>query len=140
MPRLFLLLSLVLSAGLLVPSTWAASKEKAPAIAVGPQYVYLQPGFTVNFGSMGRLRYLRTEIAVKVSSAEAAAKVNANMPYLRSDMIMLLSNLESEDVNTPQGREHMRKQALDKLRGRLTELTDEPCIEELYFSNFVVQN
>ena len=140
MSRLLFALSLVLSYALLVPTATAASKEKAPAVVAGPQYVYLQPAFTVNFGSAGRLKYLRTEIAVKVNSTEAAAKVNANMPYLRSDLILLLSGLETDGVNTPQGREFMRKQALDKLRGRLQELTEEPCIEELYFSNFVVQN
>lgn len=106
----------------------------------GTQYVYLQPAFTTNFGPAGRLRYIRTEIAVKVSSAEAAEKVNLHIPYLRHDLILLLSAQESDSINTPQGREKLRHLALDQLRGRMTELEQEPFIEELYFSNFVVQN
>lgn len=118
----------------------AASKEKATTPASGAQYVYLQPNFTVNFGSMGKLKYLRTEIAVKVASAAASTKIKDNLPYLRSDIILLLSSLDSELVNTPQGREQMRKQTLDAVRNRMQELAQEPCAEELYFSNFVVQN
>lgn len=108
--------------------------------STGTQYVYLQPAFTTNFGPAGRLRYIRTEIAVKVTSAEAAELVTHHLPYLRHDLILLLSAQESDSINTPQGREKLRHLALDQLRGRMTELEQEPLIEELYFSNFVVQN
>lgn len=108
--------------------------------AQASQYVYLNPPFTVNFGSIGKLKYLRTEIALKVDSEEAAEKIRAHMPYLRNDLILLFSAQEPEIINTPQGRESLRQVALDNLRSRMLELEDELLIEALYFSNFVVQN
>lgn len=108
--------------------------------AQASQYVYLNPPFTVNFGSIGKLKYLRTEIALKVDTEEAAEKIRAHMPYLRNDLILLFSAQEPEIINTPQGRESLRQVALDNLRSRMLELEDELLIEALYFSNFVVQN
>ena len=57
----------------------------------------------VNFGETGRLRYLRTQIAVKVANAEAATKVNEFLPYLRNDMILILSAQSAEIINTHKG-------------------------------------
>ncbi len=108
--------------------------------AQASEYVYLNPPFTVNFGSVGKLKYLRTEIALKVSSPEAAEKVKAHAPYLRNDLILLFSAQEPEVINSPQGRESLRQIAVDNLRARMLKLTDDTVIEALYFSNFVVQN
>lgn len=104
------------------------------------EYVYLDPPFTVNFGTQGKLKFLRTQIALKVMTAEDAEKVLAHKPYLRNDLILLFSAQEPEIINSPQGRESLREIALDNLRGRLQQLEGEPIIEALYFSNFVVQN
>lgn len=134
---MYRLLLLILTLSAISTYTTANAQDAAKE---GTQYVYLQPAFTTNFGPAGRLRYIRTEIAVKVTSAEAAEKVTHHIPYLRSDLIFLLSAQESDAINTPQGREKLRRLALDQLRGRMTELEQEPFIEELYFSNFVVQN
>lgn len=110
----------------------------APAQA--SEYVYLDPPFTVNFGTQGKLKFLRTQIALKVMTAEDAGKVLAHKPYLRNDLILLFSAQEPEIINSPQGRESLREIALDNLRARLQQLEGEPIIEALYFSNFVVQN
>lgn len=121
-------------------SSWAAADSERPPNMPMVQYVYLDPVFLVNYGDSGRLRYLRTQVAVKVGSAEAVEKVTANMPYLRNDLILLFSAQSAEVISTPQGRESLRQLALDGLRGRLLKLTDQPYIEDLYFSNFVTQN
>lgn len=108
--------------------------------AQASEYVYLDPPFTVNFGTQGKLKFLRTQIALKVMSPEDAAKVLAHKPYLRNDLILLFSAQEPEIINSPQGRENLREIALDNLRGRMQQLEDAPIIDALYFSNFVVQN
>lgn len=126
--------------GLLLACCLPQASLHAADSTEGAQYVYLQPGFTTNFGTSGRMRYVRTEIAVKVDSSMAAEAVKRHLPYLRHDIIMLLSAQDSETLNTPQGREKLRRLTLDQVRGRLIELEDAPQVEELYFSNFVVQN
>ncbi len=46
--------------------------EDAP-IATETKYLHLEPA-VVNYGSTGRMKYLRTEIALKVSGTDAAAR------------------------------------------------------------------
>ncbi len=73
-----------------MPAQASGKKEEKAVVVEGVQYVYLDPVFMVNFGETGRLRYLRTQIAVKVANSEAASKVNEFLPYLRNDMILIL--------------------------------------------------
>ncbi|MCA6059109.1 MULTISPECIES: flagellar basal body-associated FliL family protein [Thalassolituus] len=114
--------------------------EEETAVANQTKYIHLEPAFVVNYGSTGRMKYLRTEIALKVSGNEAAAAVSQHKPYIRNNLVMLLSAQESETMNSSQGRESLRKVALDEVRALMVQLEGSPLIDDLYFSNFVVQN
>ncbi|UXD86008.1 flagellar basal body-associated FliL family protein [Thalassolituus hydrocarboniclasticus] len=120
-------------------ASMVAQAEDAP-IANQTKYIHLEPAFVVNYGSTGRMKYLRTEIALKVSGNEAAAAVSQHKPYIRNNLVMLLSAQESETMNSSQGRESLRKVALDEVRALMVKLEGTPLIDDLYFSNFVVQN
>lgn len=108
----------------------------------GTQYVHLQPAFVLNYGAntVGRLKYIRTDIALRVVGAEAAGKVNHHQAYIRNQLVLLLSQQNEETVNSAQGREQLRQVALDEIKALLSELEGKPYIEDLYFQNFVAQN
>ncbi len=104
------------------------------------KYIHLTPAFVVNYGNTGRMRYLRTEVALKVTGASAASAVSSHRPYIRNNLVMLLTAQDSDNVNSSTGRETLRKAALDEVRALMTELEGEPYVDDLYFENFVVQN
>lgn len=108
----------------------------------GTQYVHLQPAFVLNYGAntVGRLKYIRTDVALRVIGAEAAGKVNHHQAYIRNQLVLLLSQQTEETVNSAQGREQLRQVALDEIKALLSELEGKPYIEDLYFQNFVAQN
>jgi len=110
--------------------------------AAGPQvqYIYFEPAFVVNYGSTGRIKYLRTDVALKVSSLDAADRVSHHKPYLRNNLVMLFSAQEPAIMNSSQGREELRHTALSEVRAVMTELEGMHYIDDLYFNNFVVQN
>jgi len=110
--------------------------EGAPSV----QYIYFEPALVINFGSKGRIRYLRTEIAVKVSSAEAAGKVSQHKPSLRNALVFLLSAQEPKVINSAAGRESVRGLALEEVRRTMHRLEGMPYIDDLFFNTFVVQN
>lgn len=114
------------------------AEDEAPAVTA--KYIYLDPALVVNYGSSGRMKYLRTEVALKVTGAEAAGKVTQHKPYIRNNLVMLFSAQESETMNTSQGRESLRKVALDEVRALMVKLEGMPYVDDLYFNNFVVQN
>jgi flagellar FliL protein len=104
------------------------------------KYIHLTPAFVVNYGNTGRMKYLRTEIALKVNGAAAAGVVTIHRPYIRNNLVFLLTSQDSDIVNSNEGRETLRKVALDEVRALMTELEGEPMIDDLFFENFVVQN
>lgn len=111
------------------------------AVNKKPQYVHLQPAFVLNYGEpKGRLKYLRTEVALRVLGDINAEKVNRHIPYLRNQLVFLLSQQTSKIINNSQGREELRKQALEEVRAAMVFLEEAPLVEDLYFQNFVVQN
>ncbi len=108
----------------------------------GAQYVHLQPAFVLNYGNntKGRMKYIRTDVALRVIGAEAAGKVNHHQAYIRNQMVLLLSQQDDKTVNSAQGREKLRQVALEEVRALMSELEGLPYIEDLYFQNFVAQN
>lgn len=123
-------------AGAMLSLTLQAAEPAPPEVA---KYVYLEPALVVNYGSTGRLRYIRTEVALKVAGSEAATRVSRHRPYIRNNLVLLFSAQESEVVNSSQGRESLRKVALDEVRALMIKLEGTPDVDDLYFSNFVVQ-
>jgi len=104
------------------------------------KYIHLTPAFVVNYGNTGRMKYLRTEVALKVSGALAATAVTSHRPYIRNNLVFLLTAQDSDIVNSSSGRETLRKVALDEVRALMTELEGMPMVDDLFFENFVVQN
>ena len=104
------------------------------------KYIHLTPAFVVNYGNTGRMKYLRTEIALKVIGAQAASAVTNHRPYIRHNLVLLLTSQDSDIVNSSAGRETLRKVALEEVQALMTELEGEPFVDDLFFENFVVQN
>ncbi len=122
---------LMLAMAMSAPTTWADGQAR---------YIHLEPAFVLNYGSTGRMKYLRTEVALLVRSPEAASQVSRHRPYIRNNLVMLMSAQEPDIMNTAEGRESLRQVALDEVRALMLVLEGNEYVEELYFNNFVVQN
>jgi flagellar FliL protein len=105
------------------------------------RYVELQPAFVTNYGfaDAGRLKYVKTNIAVRVSSQKAEMATRYHLPALRNALILLLSKQDEAAVSSGSGREILRAQALNELNGILEYEEGAPMIDDLLFTNFVVQ-
>lgn len=132
------LLMVVLALGL----SWSALSNAEDEAAAGPQtkYIHLEPAFVLNYGSEGKMKYLRTEVALRVTGNDAASRVSHHKPYIRNNLVMLLSAQDEEVMRTATGRESLRKVALDEVRAVMTQLEGSPFVDDLFFNNFVVQN
>lgn len=105
------------------------------------RYVPLDPSFVANFGGSdnGRLQFLRAEVSVRVDSQEASAAVLYHLPALRHALVMLLSRQEEASVSTSTGREALRSEALAELRAILEAEEGKPYIQDVLFTDFIVQ-
>lgn len=130
-------LMMVVLAVLLSNAVYAQDEE---AVEVGSIYVDLKPDFVVNYGGVGKLRYLKTSITLRVEVGEGQTHIRRHTPYLRHKIVMLLSSASDEDMSSMAGRELLRQNALAAVREVLVAEEGVQHVTDLLFSSFIVQS
>jgi len=107
--------------------------------AGSPIYIPLKPSFVVNYGGVGRLKYLKAELSVRVQDSDAANAVRHHMPYIRNNLVLLFSRQTDETLDTQVGKEALRQEALAEIRSVVETESGNGGVVDLYFENFIVQ-
>lgn len=142
----------------LAPSVWAAedqereaaeaapgappeerSAEAPPAINQAAIYIPLAPAFVVNYGGEGRLKYIRADISLRLRDSVAANSVRHHLPYIRNNLIMLLSAQTEESISSQEGKEALRQEALQTVKDVLLQEDQVEGVVDLYFNAFLIQ-
>ena len=105
------------------------------------RYVELKPTFVTNFGisNTGYMRYVKADVTVRVANKDAEYAARYHLPALRNRLVLLLSRQDEATVVSSAGRETLKAEALAELREVLEAEEGQPHIEDLMFTNFVVQ-
>ncbi|UTA49492.1 flagellar basal body-associated FliL family protein [Simiduia sp. 21SJ11W-1] len=111
-----------------------AAAPKLPAV-----YFPLKPAIIVNFNARGRQRYLQAEVTLKIRDPEVVAAVELHMSMIRNALVMLFSGQVYDELQTPEGRELMRQQALEEIQRIVESEIGKPGVEQVLFTNFVMQ-
>ena len=115
-----------------------AQDEEAEALP-SAAYVPLKPPFVVNYGGQGKLKYLKAEISLRVTSPLDAKPIRHHMPYIRNNLILLFARQTEETLDTTEGKELLRQAALEEINNVLIEEEGETPVVDLFFSQFVIQ-
>lgn len=105
----------------------------------GQQYVDLYPPFIVNFGGKGRLRFFKAEVTVRLVDPSDAVLVENHMPYIRNDLVLLFSKQDSDTLSSREGKEKLRQDAMQAVKDILKQEEDNEVIDNLLFTNFIIQ-
>jgi flagellar FliL protein len=107
----------------------------------GTSYLKLSNDMVVNYGepSLGRLRYLKFAVNVRVEHSNIGSIVGYHQPALLDALIILFSSQPDARVNSAAGKEEIRQLALTELRRVMKREEGEEYIEDLLFVRFVVQ-
>lgn len=111
-----------------------------PVAVTRPIYIPLKPPLVVNYGGRGRLKYLKTDISIRVTGRPVAKAIQHHMPLIRNNLVLLFSRQKDEDIDTQEGKELLHQAALEEIRvviGAEEGITD--GVVDLYFNNFVIQ-
>jgi flagellar protein FliL len=137
---LFAWLSLIPADTLMAAAAPAGEDDPASGMA-GLIYYTLGPSFVTNYDGAGRLKYLKTDIAVRVDPG-TAPMLDTHLPYIRNKLVVLLAAQLEENLTSTQGKETLRNQALNEVKGALDYLLGSGTgdrVRNLYFTSFVVQ-
>ncbi len=126
---------------ILVLPAWASEHAAEPAEGAVPKTIYipLKPPFVVNYGGVGRLHYMKIEVSLKVSDEVGANAIRHHMPYIRNNLVLLFSKQDLDQMDTQEGKELMRKLALEEITTILKAEEGESKVEDLYFNQLVIQ-
>lgn len=111
----------------------------APTPNAGAIYVPLKPAFVVNYGGPGRLKYIKADISVRLQDPKAANSVRHHMPYIRNNLVMLFSAQTDESIASQEGKEALRREALEEVRNVLLQEDQQDGVIDLYFNAFLIQ-
>ena len=117
-----------------------AAAPKAEVPKGPPLYVALDPPFVTNFDGDQSVRFLQITAQVMTHDEATQALIKANDPVLRNDLLLLFSNQKAAELQTRDGREHLRAQSLDTVRHVVTTTGGHAeKVEAVLFTSFVMQ-
>ena len=92
----------------------------------GPPSTYLElsPAFVVNLETSGQgTGYAKAEVTLRFHEAEVREKAKAHVPWLRHEIVMLMSGRSAQQLRTSEGQE--------KLSAAIQEAVSERLIAEI---------
>ncbi|MCK9637317.1 MAG: flagellar basal body-associated FliL family protein [Methylobacter tundripaludum] len=114
---------LVMLLSLLFISVAAANEgAKESEAEAGVKYIEMTPKFTVNLAEPKK--FLLVNVQLLVEGAGTIAAVKKHMPALRHALIMLYSGRPSEELQTMEQREALRKETAAVIRQTLEKSED----------------
>lgn len=99
----------------------SGAEEKVDTTQLPLFYQTLTPEFVVNFGPGSKARYLQVELQIATRDQSALAVVATYKPVVRNDILILLSDVAFDDLNTLAGKEMLQKKILNTINRIVSE-------------------
>ncbi|SEQ07960.1 flagellar FliL protein [Pseudomonas cuatrocienegasensis] len=128
---------LLMTLPLYVQANSSEEPKVDPATVVA--YVGLFPALVGNFGTGPRLKFFKADVSLRVTGAEAEAKVVHHQPLIRNQLVMLFSQQTDETMAAADAKETLRQAALKQVQDVLVQEEGAPLVEDLLFNNLIIQ-
>ena len=101
-------------------------------------YFELEP-IVVNFKQGNRGRFLQVKITLMVRNEKFLEAVKLHDPWIRNDLIGLFSRQSYKAVQSFEGKEKLREQALVVVRKIMKQETGHDGVEQVLFTSFIME-
>jgi len=95
--------------------------------------------FTVNLQSDTNDKYLQVNMTLQLPDEKATEAFKANMPQVKSRMLLLLSSKDATEILMPEGKQILIQEIMDKLNEPFSPKDEPQKISGVFFTSFVVQ-
>ncbi len=117
-----------------VPETAMDPTVVEPAI-----YLRLKPAFVIDFNIGGKPRYIQLDLTLKSRSEEQLESAETHMPLIRNSLVLLFSNQDFNELKLVEGKQQLKMAAKNAVNAILQQETGAEGIEDVLFTNFVMQ-
>src|ERR1700722_19538243 len=101
-------------------------------------YYAIDPPLVVNFEDGSVVRFLQITMEVMAHDQKAIDSVTKNMPLIRNNLLLLMSNRNYQSLMSREGKDKLREEALAEIRAVQKKQGGED-IDDVLFTSFVVQ-
>lgn len=101
-------------------------------------FLPIDPPLVVNFEDGSAVRFLQISMEVMGKDQKGIDSVQKNMPLIRNNLLLLMSNRDYQSLMSREGKEKLRMEALAEIRAVQKKQGGED-IDDLLFTSFVVQ-
>lgn len=136
----------------------SAESSESAEVAAKPAIYFPLKTFTVNYDVNGRQRFLQAELTLMYRDEAVLKTLELHMPAVRNSLVMLLSRQVFDELQTAEGKEKLRTEALAEIQGIIAKETaasaekaddekdkdakEKPSsanVEQVLFTQFVMQ-
>lgn len=100
-------------------------------------YFDLKPSIVSNL--TGGPKYIRCNIQLMFQYPALQPLIELHLPALRHEVLMLLPEQDGRALMQPDGKESLRKTIREALRKVMQDKTEQPVIDEVYFTAYYVR-
>jgi len=101
-------------------------------------YYAIDPPLVVNFEDGSVVRFLQISMEVMAHDQKTIDSVQKNIPVIRNNLLLLMSNRNYQTMMSREGKEKLRQEALTEIRA-VQKKEGSPDVDDLLFTSFVVQ-
>jgi flagellar FliL protein len=122
----------------IVPVAAASAHGAEAGAAQAAVYYAIDPPLVVNFEDGSAVRFLQITMEVMAHDQKAIDSVQKNIPLIRNNLLLLMSNRNYQTMMSREGKEKLRQEALTEIRA-VQKKQGGSDVDDLLFTSFVVQ-
>lgn len=125
--------------GTITPVAPASSGEHgAEGVAKAAVYYAIDPPLVVNFEDGSVVRFLQISMEIMAHDQKAIDSVQKNIPLIRNNLLLLMSNRNYQSLMSRDGKEKLRAEALAEVNAAQKKQGGD-AVDDVLFTSFVVQ-
>jgi len=121
-----------------MPMAAAAKGEEGGGTGKPSVYYAIDPPLVVNFEDDSAVRFLQITMEIMAHDEKAIESVKKNIPLIRNNLLLLMSNRNYQTMMSREGKEKLREEALAEVRA-VQKKEGGPDVDDVLFTSFVVQ-
>lgn len=102
-------------------------------------YVPLGEKFTITLSAKDRAHYFVVSISAMTHEKPAVEDLEVHAPLIRARLVGMLGGRDFDALRTEEGKEALRTDVLKTIQDVLQAETGKPGVEQVYFTEFVLQ-
>jgi flagellar FliL protein len=122
----------------IVPVAVAAKSAEGGGSGKPSVYYAIDPPLVVNFEDGSAVRFLQITMEIMAHDEKAIDSVQKNIPLIRNNLLLLMSNRNYQSMMSREGKEKLRQEALAEIR-LVQKKEGGPDVDDVLFTSFVVQ-